>query len=118
MRILASIALALACVLAAVAAIPNPDDAIAISGIIQDRLHATDISVKMVQEKAYAIAYWSAGDGYGAGEALIKKTKSNWSIVEITTGKFTASRLEGLGVPAATAEALSADLKVAASPGP
>ena len=115
MRVLATTLLALACALAAVAAIPNPDDAIAISGIIQNRLHATDINVNMVEEKTYAIAYWRAGEGYAAGEALTKKNNGTWGIVKMTTGKFTAATLESLGVPEATAQALSADLKAAGS---
>lgn len=113
MRNFAWVALALACAAPAAAAIPSPDDAIAISGIVQDRLKATDINVKMVEEKPYAIAFWSAGTGYAAGQALAKQSKSSWSIVKMTTGKFSGSALQSLGVPSSAANALAADLKVA-----
>ncbi|HVN70054.1 MAG TPA: hypothetical protein VMU38_10455 [Candidatus Binatia bacterium] len=113
MRIAVLIALALACAAPAAAEIPNPDDAIAVSGIVQDRLRATDISVQMVAEKPYIVAYWSAGKNYSAGQALTKKAKSGWTIVKIIDGKFTASALVALGTPEPTAKALAADLKVA-----
>lgn len=114
MRIFAVVALLLACAAPAAAEILGPDDAVAVSGIVQDRLSATDIDVKMVGEKPYAIAYWSAGRNYAAGEALTKKGKSGWTIVKLTNGKFTDSALRALGVPEPTSKALVADLKRAA----
>jgi hypothetical protein len=84
---------------------------VAVSGIVQDRLNATDINVQMVGEKPYAIAYWSAGKNYAAGEALTKKSKSGWTIVKMTNGNFTGSSLQTLGVPASTSKLLVADLK-------
>ncbi len=113
MRTLASIALVLACIAPAAAEIPGPDDAVAVSGIIQDRLNATDINVQMVAEKPYLVAFWTAGKNYAAGQALTKKEKSGWTIVKMTNGKFTQSALAALGVPQSTAKALVADLKVA-----
>lgn len=113
MRFFALIALMLASVAPTAAAIPGPDDAVAVSAIVQDRLKATDIDVKMVAEKPYIVAYWSAGRNYAAGEALTKKSKSGWTIVKITSGKFTQQALAALGVPESTAKALVADLKVA-----
>jgi hypothetical protein len=114
MRHLAWIVLTLACFAPAAAKVLGPDDAVAVSGIVQERLKATDINVSMVAEKPYAIAYWNAGAGYGAGEALAKNGKSGWAIVKITTGRFKdVAILEGLGVPSATAKALVFDLKVA-----
>jgi hypothetical protein len=113
MRIFSLIALMLACIAPAAAAIPGPDDAVAVSGIVQDRLKAADIDVKMVAEKPYIIAYWSADRNYAAGEALTKKTKTGWTIVKMTTGKFTEPALAALGVPESTAKALVADLKAA-----
>lgn len=113
MRIFVWIALVLACVAPAAAEIPGPDDAVAVSGIVQDRLKATDINVKMVAEKPYIIAYWSAGRNYAAGDALTKKGKSGWTIVKMTTGHFTGPALLALGVPESTAKALVADLKLA-----
>lgn len=105
--------LALACAAPGAAAIPGPDDAIAVSGAVQDRLKAADINVRIVEEKPYAIAFWSAGKNYAAGEALAKKEKSGWTIVKITGAKFTDSMLLALGVPDSTAKALVADLAVA-----
>ncbi len=113
MRIFAVISLVLACVMPAAAAIPGPDDAVAVSGIVQDRLNATDINVKMVEEKPYAIAFWSAGKNYAAGEALAKKEKSGWAIVKISSEKFSNPTLVALGVPESTAKALVADLNLA-----
>lgn len=92
---------------------PGPDDAVAVSGLVQDRLKATDIDVRMVEEKPYAIAFWSGGKNYSAGEALTKKAKSGWTIVKVSNAKFTDSTLVALGVPENTAKALVADLKVA-----
>lgn len=114
MRRFAWILLAFAFVAPAAAAMPGPDDAVAVSRIVQDRLNATDISVNMVEEKPYVVAYWKAGKGYAAGEALTKNGKNGWAIVKMTTGKLTdAATLESFGVPAATAKALVSDLKVA-----
>jgi hypothetical protein len=123
MRILATIALVLACIAPAAAEIPGPDDAVAVSGMVQDRLSATDINVQMVEERPYVIAFWSAGKNYAAGQALANKGKSGWTIVKMTNGKFTQPALKALGVPASTAKALVvpastakalvADLKVA-----
>lgn len=95
----------------AVAEIPGPDDAVAVSGIVQDRLSATDIDVKMVAEQPYIVAYWSAGKNYAAGQALAKKSNNGWTIVKMTSGIFTGSALTALGVPAPTAKALVVDLK-------
>ena len=89
MRTLASIALVLACVAPAAAEIPGPDDAVPVSGLVQDRLNATDINVQMVAEKPYVIAFWTAGKNYAAGQALTKKGKGGWTIVKMTNGKFT-----------------------------
>ncbi len=111
MRIFAVVVLLLACAAPAAAEILGPDDAVAVSGIVQDRLNATDINVKMVGEKPYAIAYWSAGRNYAAGEALTKKGKGGWTIVKLTNGTFTDSALHALGVPEPTSKALVADLK-------
>jgi hypothetical protein len=112
MRILAVLSLVLACAAPAVAAMPNPDDAIAVSGVVQHRLKAADISVSMVSELPYAVAYWKAGTGYSAGQALLKKGKSGWTIVTITNVKFNSVTLIEAGVPSATTKALIADLKV------
>ena len=97
----------------AAAAILGESDAVAVSEIVQDRLKATDINVHIVAEKPYAIAFWSAGGNYAAGEALTKKGKDGWTIVKVTSGKFTASALQALGIAESTAKALVADLKVA-----
>jgi hypothetical protein len=111
MKIFASITLALACVAPAAAEIPGPDDAVAVSGMVQDRLNATDIDVHMVAEKPYIIAFWSSGHKYSAGQALTKKGQGGWTIVKMTSATFTGSSLQALGVPASTAKALVADLK-------
>jgi hypothetical protein len=113
MRIFAVLALALICAAPAAATILNQPDAVALSEVVQERLNATDINMSMVAELPYAIAYWPAGKGYGGGQALTKKTDGNWTIVKITNASFDASKLEKLGVPAAKAKALAADLKVA-----
>jgi hypothetical protein len=113
MRILYSIALILVCIAPAAAEIAGPDDAVAVSGIVQDRLNATDIDVKMVAEKPYIVAYWTSGKNYAAGHALMLKTKSGWTIVKMTSGTFTEPSLEALGVPVSNAKALVADLKLA-----
>ena len=113
MRMTFAVALMLACVAPALAEIPGPDDAVAVSGIVQNRLKADDINVRMVAEKPYIVAFWSSGGNYAAGEALTKKGKSGWAILKMTNEKFTASDLEALGVPPPTAEALAADLRVA-----
>jgi len=114
MRIFVLAALMMASIAPAAAEILGPDDAVAVSGLVQERLNATDIDVKMVGEKPYAIAYWSAGRNYAAGEALTKKSKSGWTIVKVTNGKFTESALHALGVPEPTSKVLMGDLKRAA----
>ena len=111
MRIFAVLALALACAAPAYAAILNEQDAVALSGVVQERLNATDISMNMVAELPYAVAYWPAGKGYARGQALTKKSDGNWTIVKMATASFDASKLEKLGVPAAKAKALAVDLK-------
>lgn len=111
MRTFVFVALVLASVAPAGAEILGADDAVAVSGIVQDRLKASDINVKMVAEKPYAIAFWNAGGNYTAGEALTKKGKTGWTIVKVTSGKFTDSALQNLGVPAPASKALVADLK-------
>lgn len=113
MRIFAVLALALVCAAPAAAAILDEQNAVALSGVVQERLNASDISINMVAELPYAIAYWPAGKGYGGGQALTKKSDGNWTIVKITNASFDASKLVKLGVPAAKAKALAADLKVA-----
>jgi hypothetical protein len=113
MRILWTLCLALMCASPALAAILGPDDALAVSGIVQQRLKAADISVSMVSEPPYGVAYWKAGTGYSAGQALVKKSKSGWTIVSLSNIKFNHLSLQQLGVPQKTAEALVADLKVA-----
>jgi hypothetical protein len=113
MRLLMTLALAVVCSATTLAAIPNPDDAVAVSGIVQDRLKATDISVSMVSEPPYAVAYWKAGTGYSAGQALAKKSNGSWTIVQLSNIKFNKLFLQEAGVPPATAKALVHDLKVA-----
>jgi hypothetical protein len=113
MRLFAVSALALACAAPAAATILDQPDAVALSEAVQERLNATDISVNMVAELPYAIAYWPAGKGYGGGQALTKKSDGNWTVVKMTNASFDASKLEKLGVPAAKAKALAADLKKA-----
>jgi hypothetical protein len=113
MRIFAVLALVVACAVPATAAILDESNAVAVSEVVQQRLNATDINVSMVAELPYAIAHWPAGKTFGAGQALTKKIDGNWTIVKMTTASFDASKLEKLGVPAAKAKALAADLKVA-----
>jgi hypothetical protein len=113
MRFLAVITLALACAVPAYATILKEPDAVAVSEAVQQRLNAADISVSMVAEMPYAIAHWPAGKGYGAGQALTKKSDGDWTVVSITHSAFDAAKLEKLGVPAITAKALIADLKAA-----
>ncbi|HEY1429954.1 MAG TPA: hypothetical protein VGF18_10295 [Candidatus Tumulicola sp.] len=113
MRIFAVFALVLACAAPAYAEILNEQDAVALSGVVQDRLAAQDINVHMVGELPYAIAYWPAGKGYGGGQALAKKSDGTWTVVKVTSASFDASKLKKLGVPDGKAKALIADLKVA-----
>jgi hypothetical protein len=113
MRILWTLVLALTCSAVSLAAITNQDDAVAVSGILQDRLKANDISISMVSEPPYAVAYWKAGTGYSAGQALVKKSNGNWAIVTLSNIKFNKLLLQEAGVPQTTAKALVHDLKVA-----
>jgi len=117
MRLFASLA---AAVLAStlLAATPlSPDDAVAITAMVQNQLHVDDLDASMFQEKPYAVAYWSAGKGHAAGQALLKKGTAGWAIVKMTTGSLkSASALESLGVPASTAQALVKDLEVGKAP--
>ncbi|HKE36177.1 MAG TPA: hypothetical protein VKB39_02005 [Candidatus Baltobacteraceae bacterium] len=117
MRLFASLA---AAVLAStlLAATPlSPDDAVAITAMVQNQLHVDDLDASMFQEKPYAVAYWGAGKGHAAGQALLKKGTAGWAIVKMTTGSLkSASALESLGVPASTAQALVKDLEVGKAP--
>ena len=113
MKNIAWLLLFLSCAAPAAAAMPGPDDAIAVSGIVQQRLKATDIDVQMIEERPYMIAHWKAGKGFSAGQALAKKAKAGWVIVKLINRKFTLRALTGLGVAPKTAKALIADLKVA-----
>ncbi|HZY97948.1 MAG TPA: hypothetical protein VFE36_00100 [Candidatus Baltobacteraceae bacterium] len=95
----------------------SPDDAVAITAAVQNQLHLDDLDASMFQEKPYAVAYWAAGKGHGAGQALLKKGTAGWTIVKITTGSLkTAGVLESLGVPATTAQGLIRDLEVGKAP--
>jgi hypothetical protein len=112
MRTIAVLALALICVSPASAKILGEQDAVAVSGIVQERVKASDISVNMIAELPYAVAYWKAGTGFSAGQALVKKNASGWTIVSLSNIKFNVLSLEQLSVPKATAQALVKDLKV------
>lgn len=106
-------------VIALVAAAPlSEDDAVAISVAVQHRLRVDDLDASIFQEKPYAVAYWEgAGDGHGAGEALLIKSGTGWTIVKMTTGSLkNAALLESLGVPPATAQALVKDLETGKAP--
>lgn len=116
MRLKTSVAAGLAVFLLAATPI-SEDDAVAIAAAVQHRLHVDDLDASMFQEKPYAVAYWSAADGHGAGEALLKKSGTTWTVVKMTTGSLkNAAALEGLGVPSTTAEALVKDLETGKAP--
>jgi hypothetical protein len=104
--------------IALVAAAPlSEDDAVAISAAVQHRLRVDDLDASIFQEKPYAVAYWGAADGHGAGEALLIKSGTGWTIVKMTTGSLkNTALLEGLGVPSATAQALVKDLEIGKAP--
>jgi hypothetical protein len=90
---------------------PAENDAVAVTGLVQDRLKVDDFSADMCQESNYIVLQWNAGKGYHAGQALTKKTGSSWAIVRMTNGSLkSVALLESLGVPAATAQALSTDI--------
>ncbi|HEY3674654.1 MAG TPA: hypothetical protein VGK84_01550 [Candidatus Tumulicola sp.] len=112
MRIIAVIALALFCAAPAYAKILGEQDAVSVSGLVQERVKATDISVNMVAEPPYAVAYWKAGTGFSAGQALLKKNGGSWTIVTLSNIKFNVLSLQQSGVSKTTAKALVADLKV------
>lgn len=95
----------------------SEDDAVAIAAAVQHRLHVDDLDASMFQEKPYAVAYWSAADNHGAGEALLKKGGTTWTVVKMTTGSLKdEAALEKLGVPSATAQALVKDLEIGKAP--
>ncbi|HXM06311.1 MAG TPA: hypothetical protein VN936_02545 [Candidatus Acidoferrum sp.] len=112
MRIIAVLALALICVAPASAKILGEQDAVAVSEVVQQRVKAADISVNMVAELPYAVAYWKAGTGFSAGQALLKKNDGDWTIVSLSNIKFNVLSLQQSGVSKTTAKALVADLKV------
>lgn len=90
---------------------PSEADAVAASGLVQERLKVADFTTDLCQEKNYIVMEWQRGEGYGPGQALAKKTGSNWTIVRMTTGSLKdVALLESLGVPAATAQALAKDI--------
>jgi hypothetical protein len=100
---------------------PSESDAVAVTEVVQDHLHAKDMSTYLFQEKNYIVATWDAAGGHAAGSALAKQTPgetlSGWTIVRYTAGSLAdATLLESLGVPAATAQALVKDLDRAKSP--
>jgi hypothetical protein len=116
MRLKTFVATALAIVLLAATPI-SEDDAVAIAAAVQHRLHVDDLDASMFQEKPYVVAYWGAAEGHGAGEALLKKSGTTWTVVKMTTGSLKSDDvLERLGVPSATAEALVKDLEIGKAP--
>ena len=117
MRVIPSLAAAVAFV-ALLGAVPlGPEDAVAITAAVQGRLRVDDLDASMFAEKPYAVAFWGAGKSYGAGEALLKKNGTNWTIVKMTTGSLkNAATLESLGVPPAIAQALVKDLETGKAP--
>jgi hypothetical protein len=116
MRLKSRVAAALAVLLLAATPL-SEDDAVAITAAVQHRLRVDDLDASMFQEKPYAVAFWSASDGHGPGEALLIKSGTTWAIAKMTTGSLkNAAMLEGLGVPSATAEALVKDLEIGKAP--
>ena len=98
---------------ALVAAMPiSESDVVDVAAAVQHQLHVADLDASMAYEKPYVVAFWSAGDGHAAGEALLARLgQGNWKILKITTGSLRdAALLQSLGVPAATAKALVKDL--------
>jgi hypothetical protein len=98
----------------AVGGILPESDAVAVSQLVQERLKVDDLNVSFVSEGKFAIAFWKAADGHGAGEALAKKNADGWVVVRQTSGTLkNAQTLENLGVPAVQAKALVSDLTTA-----
>jgi hypothetical protein len=88
------------------------EDALAVSGLVNDRMHSDQLDKTFVGELPYAVTFWKAGAGHAAGAALLKKTSGTWAIVEIGSAPLdTASCLEHFGVPAVQAKALAADIR-------
>jgi hypothetical protein len=98
--------------LALLGADPLPEsDAVAITAAVQHKLNVRDFSTSAAREKNWAVAFWDADTGYGSGEALLKKSATDWIVVRMTTGSLRdVNVLEGLGVPPAIAQALVDDL--------
>jgi hypothetical protein len=88
-----------------------------ISGVLSTQLHVPaggDFDCSAIGEPPYAIAYWKAAGNYAAGSALLKKGATGWTVVKMSkTSLKDAAVLQGLGVPAKTAQALVADLNKA-----
>jgi hypothetical protein len=95
----------------AAAAILPEKDAVEVSGLVQESLKVDDLDVSFVSEGKFAIAFWKAANGHGAGEALARKNGGSWAIVRQTSGSLKSVKtLESLGVPEAQAKALVSDL--------
>jgi hypothetical protein len=85
-----------------------------ISGVLANRLHVPsggDFDCSAIGEPPYVIAYWKASSNYAGGTALLKKSATAWTVVKMSKSSLKdAKLLQGLGVPAKTAQALVADL--------
>ena len=101
----------------AVAGILPMTDAMAVSDVVHARVpHSDDFDISMVAEGSYAIAYWQAENGHGAGTALLKKSAGDWHLIKMQGSAFAnAQALSALGVPVAQANALIADVAKANS---
>lgn len=73
--------------------------------------HPNDLNANLVGEGDYAIAFGKATSTHAAGAALVKKSAGNWHLVKVLPASPEDSTvLENLGVPAAQAKALIADI--------
>ncbi|HTX60631.1 MAG TPA: hypothetical protein VMH02_13255 [Verrucomicrobiae bacterium] len=107
----AAVAAALLPAAAARSAVLPMTDAMAVSDLVNARLHTDELDTSMIAEMPYAIVYWKGGPGHAAGSALCKKSNGNWAVVAFgSTSLKNAGTLEHLGVPPQKAKALVADL--------
>lgn len=112
MRLITSLAAAVAFV-PLLAAMPIAEtDAVNATAVVQHELKVDDLDASMAYEKPYMVVFWGASDEHKAGQALLKAGPNHaWTLVKMTTGSLKdAALLESLGVPAATSRALVNDL--------
>ncbi len=74
--------------------------------------HNDDLNASLVGEDVYAVAFWKTTSTHSAGAALVKKAGGNWKVLKVLPAiPKDPTVLETLGVPAAQATALVADIK-------